>query len=226
MRYSVLCHLLAYALPALAASSSDDSKGSHAACTIRSPTSGAFFDLNPLHVTLPSDPKKVAKDARTESWPARGYDYGANFTINFCGPVVEDLKDVVGIEESMWKNVSAFYEFDGKTYSIGCAIFLSLLTPPTKSNPSPVNKTPNLYSAVANWFSTTQAAHLAHPPQSPPTQTSRLAQSSTMTMTMTMIKIRTRTRTPRNRQRNPSHPPPAARIPSSPSSAAPTPWPP
>jgi cation-dependent mannose-6-phosphate receptor len=49
----------------------------------------------------------------------RGYDYGANFTVNFCAPVVENLTDVVGIEESRWQNVSAFYEKEGKTYSIG-----------------------------------------------------------------------------------------------------------
>ncbi|KAK5000103.1 hypothetical protein LTR28_013173, partial [Elasticomyces elasticus] len=47
------------------------------------------------------------------------YDYGANFTLNFCGGVVEELKDVVGVDEGRWRNVSAFYEKGGKTYSIG-----------------------------------------------------------------------------------------------------------
>lgn len=107
---------LAVALPVLGASS-DDKKP--LPCTIRSPTSGAFFDLNPIHIQLPPDGKKASKDARTESWTARGYDYGANFTLNFCGPVIEDIKDVVGVDESHWSNISAFYKLDGKTYSIG-----------------------------------------------------------------------------------------------------------
>lgn len=124
----LLYYSLAFALPALAASS-DDSKTPRAPCTIRSPTSGAFFDLNPIHVELP---KKASKDARTDSWSARGYDYGANFTLNFCGPVVEDLKDVVGVEENRWQNISAFYEIGGKTYSIGCVpLTLSIILVPS-----------------------------------------------------------------------------------------------
>ncbi|KAI5252347.1 mannose 6-phosphate receptor domain-containing protein [Aureobasidium subglaciale] len=122
MHSSVFYQLLALGLPLLAAAASDDSKGkkeSHVPCTIRSPTSGAFFDLNPIHVVLPEDLKKAAKDARNESWSARGYDYGANFTLNFCGPVVENLTNVVGVDEARWQNVSAFYQLDGKTYSIG-----------------------------------------------------------------------------------------------------------
>jgi cation-dependent mannose-6-phosphate receptor len=107
----------------------------YAPCTLRSATSGKFFDLNPLHVALPDPDKKQPKDARTESWHARGYDYGANFTMNFCGGVVEDLamgifgdgerdaervaKGVVGVEREMWANVSAFYTWAGRVYSIG-----------------------------------------------------------------------------------------------------------
>lgn len=115
----LLYYSLAFALPCLVAAASDDPKHVHIPCTIRSPTSGAFFDLNPVHVSPPEEGKKAAKDARHESWPARGYDYGANFTLNFCGPVVEELEDVVGVEKSMWQNISAFYNMDGKTYSIG-----------------------------------------------------------------------------------------------------------
>jgi cation-dependent mannose-6-phosphate receptor len=66
------------------------------------------------------DGKKVRKDDREESWHSRGYDYGANFTINICGPVIETLDDVVGIEKERRQNVSAYYTMDGKTYSIGC----------------------------------------------------------------------------------------------------------
>ena len=50
---------------------------------------------------------------------AKGYDYGVNFTMNFCAPVVEEIKDVKGVEEKMWRNVSGFYRREGKIYSIG-----------------------------------------------------------------------------------------------------------
>ena len=53
------------------------------------------------------------------SWHARGHDYGANFTVNFCAPVVETLENVEGVDRSLWANVSAYYEKDGRTYSIG-----------------------------------------------------------------------------------------------------------
>ncbi|CAD0021594.1 unnamed protein product [Aureobasidium pullulans] len=112
MQPSILYSLLAFALPAVVSAASDDSKGkkeNHVPCTIRSPTSGAFFDLNPLHVILPDDPKKASKDARNESWSARGYDYGANFTINFCGPVVENLTNVQGVDEARWQNLVLNY---------------------------------------------------------------------------------------------------------------------
>jgi cation-dependent mannose-6-phosphate receptor len=63
--------------------------------------------------------KKVEKDARDESWHAKGHDYPANFTVNICAPVIEDVKDVVGVDSSRWRNVSAYYEQAGKIYSIG-----------------------------------------------------------------------------------------------------------
>lgn len=61
------------------------------------------------------------KDVRTESWHAKGHDYPANFTVNICAPVIEEVTDVVGVEQSRWKNVSAYYELDGNIYSIGYA---------------------------------------------------------------------------------------------------------
>jgi len=115
----ILLYLLASALPAWAASSSDDSKHPHIPCTIRSPTSGAFFDLNPVRIELPEEGKTAAKGARNTSWPARGYDYGANFTLNFCSPVVEELHDVIGVDKSKWGNVGAYYEAGGKIFSLG-----------------------------------------------------------------------------------------------------------
>ena len=90
-------------------------------CVARSPTTGLYFDLNAISLSPPEtkNGKKVDKDAREESWHARGHDYPANFTINICAPVIEDVKDVVGIEASRWKNVSAYYKQAGKIYSIG-----------------------------------------------------------------------------------------------------------
>jgi cation-dependent mannose-6-phosphate receptor len=106
-------------------------------CTIRSSSTGNFFDLNNLYVEPPKkdkDPKDaaaaaaavaVAKDA--ESWKVKGYDYGANFTLNICGPVVEELDDVVGVTGSSLKNVSAYYTKGKESYSIGCVLRLSRL---------------------------------------------------------------------------------------------------
>ncbi|KAI9804860.1 MAG: hypothetical protein M1825_001229 [Sarcosagium campestre] len=88
-------------------------------CAVRSSSSGSFFDLSPISLSLPSLDGKSHKDQRNESWYAKGYDYPANFTVNVCAPVVEELQDVEGVEESLWQNVSAFYKMDGKTFSIG-----------------------------------------------------------------------------------------------------------
>jgi cation-dependent mannose-6-phosphate receptor len=58
--------------------------------------------------------------AANESYHAKGYDYPSNFTINFCGPVVETLEDVEGIPTTKVANVSAFYKNrHGDIYSIG-----------------------------------------------------------------------------------------------------------
>jgi cation-dependent mannose-6-phosphate receptor len=60
------------------------------------------------------------KDARNDSWHAKGYDYGANFTLNICGSVIEDLEDVNEVSEYSWRNVSAFYRTaNDEVYSIG-----------------------------------------------------------------------------------------------------------
>lgn len=90
-------------------------------CTAISPTTQRFFDLNPMHRSAPEkdSKKKKSKDVEEGSWHARGYDYGANFTVNFCGPVVEELDSVVDLDKDLKRNVSAFYEQGGKTYAIG-----------------------------------------------------------------------------------------------------------
>lgn len=107
---------------AASSSSSDDKKAKskpELPCTVHSPHTGSFFDLRPIALA-PIDPeKKPHKDQRTSSWHARGYDYLANFTINVCAPVLEELELVVGVPKDRWRNVSAYYELDGKAYSIG-----------------------------------------------------------------------------------------------------------
>jgi cation-dependent mannose-6-phosphate receptor len=87
-------------------------------CTVRSPTTDRFFDLNPIHRTPPEEGKKK-KEGEEGSWHARGHDYGANFTLNFCGPVVEELHNVQDLDKDLWRNVSAYYEKDDEVYAIG-----------------------------------------------------------------------------------------------------------
>lgn len=113
--FSTWSFWISFTLFLSAASSSEEKKSKP--CTIRSPTTGKFFDLTPISVRQQSSSDK--DDEELESWHAKGYDYPANFTLNFCAPVVEELKDVVGVDEDRWQNISAFYMMDGKTYSLG-----------------------------------------------------------------------------------------------------------
>lgn len=117
--HSVL--LLSYLSPIRAASDPTNPKETLSPCVARSPTTGLYFDLNGISLSPPElkDGEKARKHARKDSWHARGHDYGANFTINFCAPVLENLKDVVGVEKARWKDVGAFYVKDEKTYSLG-----------------------------------------------------------------------------------------------------------
>ncbi|EME89432.1 cation-independent mannose-6-phosphate receptor CI-MPR [Pseudocercospora fijiensis CIRAD86] len=114
--YSLAIYLSA-ATAAAASSSKDSAKEDNKPCTITSPTTGSFFDLTALQIPDPAQSK--AKHPRDYSWNATGYDLGYNFTINFCGPVVEPVDDVVGVEKNLWRNVSAYYKHSGKVYSIG-----------------------------------------------------------------------------------------------------------
>ncbi|KAF2730538.1 mannose 6-phosphate receptor domain-containing protein [Polyplosphaeria fusca] len=114
--FSALLFLLA-SVDVSSAAKSDSSKPLKP-CTARSPTTDRFFNLNPLHRSPAEEGKKV-KEGEEGSWKARGHDYGANFTINFCGPVVEELTDVAGLDKDLWRNVSAFYERDDRQYAIG-----------------------------------------------------------------------------------------------------------
>ncbi|KAF2471414.1 mannose 6-phosphate receptor domain-containing protein [Lindgomyces ingoldianus] len=115
--WSALVFLLSTADFSAAASSSKDKKPLKP-CTARSPTTDRFFDLNPLHRTGAEKGKK-SKEEEEGSWHAKGYDYGANFTINFCGAVVEELDNVKELDKDMWKNVSAFYKKGDRQYAIG-----------------------------------------------------------------------------------------------------------
>lgn len=114
--------LLSLALQAYAAASDDKAKTKPLdPCTVASP-GGSFYDLRPLAILPPDEKKKTTKGEKVDDWHARGFDYHeakANFTLNICAPVVDKKEDFVGIEKSLWKNVSAFYELDNKKYSIG-----------------------------------------------------------------------------------------------------------
>ena len=90
-------------------------------CTIRSATSGSFFDINGLKIVPPIKDPKSKKETKPESWHVRGYDYGANFTLNFCGPVVEDIDEFEGVSDKLARNVSAFYTIGKRSYSLGYA---------------------------------------------------------------------------------------------------------
>jgi cation-dependent mannose-6-phosphate receptor len=112
-----MSHLSALAALLCAAAAASDKK-SPKPCTAVSPTTDRFFDLNPLRRQPPEEGKKK-KEGDEGSWRARGHDYGANFTINFCGPVVEELDNVQDLDKALWRNVSAFYETGGKQYALG-----------------------------------------------------------------------------------------------------------
>ncbi len=117
MRFSSLS---AAALMAAAAVHAEDATTTAPipACTAVSSTSnGAFFDLRPDIAY--SSKGKAARRSITKDYHARGYDYGKNFTINICDPVVAPVKDVVGVSKALWGNVSAYYTYKDKVYSIG-----------------------------------------------------------------------------------------------------------
>nr|POE88063.1 putative mannose 6-phosphate receptor-like protein [Quercus suber] len=113
---TMLYRSLFFYLSLVAAASTPDTKPPEP-CTIRSPTSHNFYDLNPLHIPDPAQSK--AKHPRETSWNATGYDQGYNFTLNICGSVIEDVKDVAGVPERLWANVSAYYKQNGEVFSIG-----------------------------------------------------------------------------------------------------------
>ncbi|KAH6898268.1 putative vacuolar sorting receptor [Thelonectria olida] len=90
-------------------------------CTATSSSgSGAFFDLRPDRAyALEAESDSSHKYAPTKDYHAKGYDYGKNFTLNICGAVVDPVSDLVDVQDSLWANVSAYYTYQNKVYSIG-----------------------------------------------------------------------------------------------------------
>lgn len=128
MRFS----LAGAALMAAAAVSADQAASTSTppvpACTALSSTSnGAFFDLRPDIAQKPAG--KKATRSINKDYHARGYDYQKNFTLNICEPVVAPVKDVVGVSKSLWSNVSAYYTYKDKVYSIGYDLQSSASSP-------------------------------------------------------------------------------------------------
>ncbi|KAI1483823.1 hypothetical protein K445DRAFT_319652 [Daldinia sp. EC12] len=91
------------------------------ACTATS-ASGSFFDLRP-DIALKKNPDgskpSHSNGAPLVDYHAKGFDYGFNFTLNICASVVEPVDEVIGVEPSLWKNVSAYYTSKGDVYSLG-----------------------------------------------------------------------------------------------------------
>lgn len=114
-------YLLSTPLSSVYATSDSGSKDALSPCVARSPTSGLYYDLNAISLSPPNSlGERSRKTTRDESWHAKGHDYHANFTLNVCAPVVENITDVVGVEPERWQNVSAYYTKEDKIYSIGC----------------------------------------------------------------------------------------------------------
>jgi len=115
-----LCFLTAIAsvCPISIAAASDTPLPIGDPCTIHSSLTGNFYDLRPLTLKEAGTKTQLATN---ESFHSRGWDYGANFSINICAPVVEKLDDVYGIPKRQWANISAFYRDpkDNTVYSLG-----------------------------------------------------------------------------------------------------------
>jgi cation-dependent mannose-6-phosphate receptor len=118
MRFSwTTAALMAIGVAGAAKDDDSTSTSSAPACIATSVSSGAYFDLRPDIAR--HDGESKSKYGVTKDYHARGYDYGKNFTLNICGPVLEPVKDVAGVDKSEWANVSAYYTYHDKVYSIG-----------------------------------------------------------------------------------------------------------
>lgn len=84
-------------------------------------SSGAFYDLrDDMASAIKEGEKEKSHKGPTEDYLySKPHDWPYNFTMNVCAPVVKGVKDVVGVDKGTWKNVSAYYEAEGKVYSLG-----------------------------------------------------------------------------------------------------------
>ncbi|KAI5853464.1 mannose-6-phosphate receptor binding domain-containing protein [Tricharina praecox] len=97
-------------LPATLAVSEPPEKPVDPECTVTSPFSENFFDLRKLRRLPDMLPPQA-------DWHVKGLDYGANFSINICGPVLTEISPEGANDDA----VGAFYEKNGTVYSIGSA---------------------------------------------------------------------------------------------------------
>lgn len=120
--------LLLTAVAAVSASSKPDAEkasSTTSATAIATPcvatsTSGAFYDLRPDMAVVVKDGEKQHKGVPVEDYTyAKPHDWPYNFTMNVCSPVVKGVKNVVGVDKYLWTNISAYYELEGKVYSLG-----------------------------------------------------------------------------------------------------------
>jgi hypothetical protein len=94
-------------------------------CTISNSAAGGiggFYDLRP-DIAAPKDEESGKghpyKGTQFADYKVNGWDYKRNFTLNICAPVLKRPHDVKGVEERLWKNISAYYTDDDYTYSLG-----------------------------------------------------------------------------------------------------------
>ncbi|KAL7943530.1 mannose-6-phosphate receptor binding domain-containing protein [Trichoderma barbatum] len=111
--------LLATAAATVNAAATTTSTVHAPACTATSSTTGGFFDLRPDTAVIAPENGKTHKSGIYKDYHSRGWDYGKNFTLNICGAVVDPVSDVVGLKESQWANISAYYTTHNSVYSIG-----------------------------------------------------------------------------------------------------------
>ncbi|KAL7903071.1 mannose-6-phosphate receptor binding domain-containing protein [Trichoderma sp. SZMC 28014] len=116
---SYLLMLLATAAAGVNAAGTATATTPAPACTATSLTNGGFFDLRPDTAVAPPENGKTHKSGTYKDYHSRGWDYGKNFTLNICGPVVDPVSDVVGLKKNQWANVSAYYTSHDSIYSIG-----------------------------------------------------------------------------------------------------------
>ncbi|KAL1861771.1 hypothetical protein VTK73DRAFT_6913 [Phialemonium thermophilum] len=89
-------------------------------CVATHASTGAFFDLRPDIAVAAKEGEKHHRGVPLEDYTYRKpTEWPHNFTMNICAPVVKPVTDVVGLDEALWQNVSAYYEDGGKIYSLG-----------------------------------------------------------------------------------------------------------